>query len=64
MVARWGEVLYRIAEIIAGLIAAFAFLTYLDSASAGEPIIPVVPLVLAGVILLIGRSCRELPSAS
>jgi hypothetical protein len=63
MAARWGELLYRMATILAGLIALLVIVGYFYDASRGEPIIPIVPLLLAGIIWLIGRSCRHLPVA-
>ena len=63
MAARWGEYLYRGATILAGLIALLVIVGYFYDASRGEPIIPIVPLLLAGIIGLIGRSCRHLPVA-
>jgi hypothetical protein len=63
MAARWGELLYRMATILAGLIALLVIVGYFYDASRGEPIIPIVPLLLAGAIWLIGRSCRHLPVA-
>ena len=60
MAARWGEFLYRMATILAGLIALLVIVGYFYDASRGEPIIPIVPLLLAGAIWLIGRSCRHL----
>jgi uncharacterized membrane protein YjgN (DUF898 family) len=63
MAARWGEFLYRMATILAGLIALLVIVGYFYDASRGEPIIPIVPLLLAGIIWLIGRSCRHLPVA-
>jgi hypothetical protein len=63
MAARWGELLYRMATILAGLIALLVIVGYFYDASRGEAIIPIVPLLLAGAIWLIGRSCRHLPVA-
>ena len=63
MAACWGELLYRMATILAGLIALLVIVGYFYDASRGEPIIPIVPLLLAGIIWLIGRSCRHLPVA-
>jgi hypothetical protein len=64
MATRWGEILYRITTILAGLIVVLVIAGYFYDASRGEPIIPIVPLLLAGTIWLIGRSCRRLPVAS
>ena len=60
MSACWGELLYRTAIIIAGLIAALAAAEFLNNPSKGGPIIPIRPLLLAGAIWLIGRVFRYL----
>jgi hypothetical protein len=60
MAARWGEVLYRTATILAGLIAVLAAAEFLNNLSKAGPIIPIRPLLLAGAIWLIGRVCRYL----
>ena len=60
MAARWGELLYRAAIFFAGLIAMLAAAEFLNNLSRGGPIIPIRPLLLAGVIWLIGRVCRYL----
>ena len=63
MAARWGEYLYRAATILAGFIALLVIANYFWDASRGEPFVLIVPLLLAGAIWLIGRSCRHLPVA-
>jgi hypothetical protein len=60
MAARWGELLYRMAIIFAGLIAVLAAAEFLNNLSRGGPIIPIRPLLFAGAIWLIGRFCRYL----
>jgi hypothetical protein len=64
MTVRWGEYLYRVATILAGLIALLVMANYFYDANRGEPILLIVPLLLAGTIWLIGRFCRHLPVAS
>ena len=64
MTARWGEYLYRGATILAGLITLLVMANYFYDSSTGEPIMRIVPLLLAGATWLIGRSCRHLPVAS
>ena len=59
MDARWGELLYWMATILAGLIVVVVLTGYFSNAAAGEPIIPVVALLLAGAIWLIGWVCRN-----
>jgi len=63
MAARWGGYLYRETTILAGLIALLVIANYFYDANRGEPIMLIAPLLLAGVIWLIGRSCRHLPVA-
>jgi hypothetical protein len=55
-----GQFLYRAATIIAGLVAVFAIVNYLDNISEGEPMVPVAALGLAAIIWLIGLCCRYL----
>ena len=47
--------LYWTATSVAGLIVA---LVIADYASSGGPIIPVIPLLFAGVILVVGQFCH------
>ena len=60
MEARWGEILYWMATILAGLIVAVVIAGYFSNAAAGEPVIPIAALLLAGAIWLIGWVCRNL----
>ncbi len=50
--------MYWAASMLAGLIIVFVAINYLYNIGEGVPSIPVVALVVAGVIWLIGRSCR------
>ena len=50
--------------MIAGLIVAVVIVGYASDSAKGWPVIPVVPLVIAGAIFLAGWTCRELPPAS
>ena len=55
MVLSWGEVLYRASVMLAGLIIVLAAINCLYQVSIlEEPIIPVVPFVLAAAIWLVG----------
>ena len=54
------EIFYRPASIIAGLIVLLAIANTIYNISEGEPLIPVVALALAGVVWLIGWSCRSI----
>ena len=59
MDARWAKVVYWTATTVAGLIVVVALAGYFSNAAAGEPIIPIAALLLAGAIWLIGWVCRH-----
>ena len=59
MAASWGELIYWVATIVAGLIAVFVVLGYLHNTDEGYPVLPIVPLLVAGAIWLAGRACRN-----
>ena len=54
-----GTLLYWMTTILAGLITAMAIANFYFKASEGEPTVPVVALLVAGVIWLIGWACRN-----
>ena len=58
MDVRLGKNLYWAATVIAGLIVVAVVTGYVSNAAEGEPFIPIVPLVLAGSIWLVGWACR------
>ena len=58
MDARLGKILYWTATIIAGLIVVAVVAGYVSNTGEGEPMIPIVPLALAGAIWLAGWACR------
>ena len=58
MDVRLGKNLYWAATIIAGLIVVAVVTGYVSNAGEGEHFIPIVPLVLAGAIWLVGWACR------
>lgn len=61
MVMSWGEVVYRASVMLAGLIIVLAAINCLYQVSIlEEPIIPVVPFVLAAAIWLVGLFCRQM----
>jgi hypothetical protein len=61
MTAWCGETLYWAATILAGLLVAWVAWGYVYDSSRGEPIILIVPLLLAGAIWLAGWvSCKVL----
>lgn len=60
MTERWGEILYRVAASIAGLVALLAMINLLYNFSEGEPLVPVAALGFAAFIWLIGLCCRYL----
>jgi hypothetical protein len=59
MAAWWGEALYWVANLIAGLIVAWVVWSYAYNGDRGDHIIAVIPLLLAGAIWLLGRACRS-----
>ena len=59
MAEPWGEILYRAAAFIAGLVAILATLNSLYNFSVGRPIVPVAALGFAALIWLIGLCCRH-----
>jgi hypothetical protein len=58
MFATLGNALCMTTTIFAALICAGVAITFVYSASEGNPTIPVVGLVIAGMIWLAGRACR------
>lgn len=58
MAAWLGETLYWLSTVIAGLIAVWILWGYVYDIDRGEPIIRIVPLLIAGAIWLVGRACR------
>ena len=60
MDASWGKFIYWAATIIAVLIVAVVAIGYVSNTEEGEPIFPVIPLLVAGVIWLVGWGCRNM----
>ena len=61
MALSWGEILYRASVMLAGLVILLAAINCLYQMSIlEEPIIPVVPFVIAAAIWLIGFFCRKI----
>jgi hypothetical protein len=58
MAAWWGVTLYWTATIIAGLLVAWVVWSYVYNSSRGEPVVLIVPLLLAALIWLAGWICR------
>jgi hypothetical protein len=56
---RPGQFLYQTASVIAGLIALWAVWGYVYNAEKGEPVLDVVPLLLAGAIWLLAWLSRD-----
>jgi hypothetical protein len=54
-----GTLLYWMTTTLAGLITAMATVNFYFNASEGEPRIPIVALLVAGVIWSIGWACRN-----
>jgi 4-hydroxybenzoate polyprenyltransferase len=59
MTARTAKVVYWTAATIAGLIVVLAVASYFANASEGEPVFPIVPLLLAAAIWAVGYFCRS-----
>jgi hypothetical protein len=57
--ARPGDILYRMASIVAGLMALWAVWGFVYDAEKGELLIQVVPLLFAGAIWLLARLGRD-----
>ena len=57
---RWGTIFYWAGTIIAGLLMLWVLWGYVFGAERGEPIIRLLPLVLAGAIWLAGWACRRI----
>jgi hypothetical protein len=58
MAASWGNTLYWTATIFAGLIVVWDLWNYVYATERGDPIIQVVPFLLALAIWLVGWACR------
>ena len=56
---RWGEIFYWAGTFIAGLLVLWVIWSFVFNAELGEPIIRIVPLVLAAAIWLAGWACRR-----
>jgi hypothetical protein len=54
MDARWGQVIFWAATIIAALIVLSVVWNYVRNIEDQYPVLPIAPLVLAGVIWLAG----------
>ena len=54
----WGKYFYRMAAIVAGLIVAVVVVGYASDSAKDWPVVPVVPLIIAGAILLVGWAYR------
>ena len=60
MAARRGEAIYWTATLVAGLIVAWSVWSYVSNTESGEPVLPIIPLLFAGVIWLAGWAVRKL----
>jgi hypothetical protein len=54
-----GDVFYWAASVVAGLITLWVVWSYVFNADKGEPIVQIVPLLLAGAIWLLARLGRH-----
>lgn len=59
MDTRAGKFIYWAATIIAVLIVVVVLVGYASDASEGEPVIAVIPLLIAGAIWLVGWAFRH-----
>lgn len=53
-----GDVLYWTFTAIAGVIVLLVIANYVSNTDMGEPIIGIIPLLLAGAVWLVGWVCR------
>jgi hypothetical protein len=60
MAVSWGNVIFWTATFIAGLIVVSVAWSYVSNVERGDPVISIVPLLLAGAIWLAGWACRYL----
>ena len=58
MAAWCGETFYWTTTTIAVLIVAWVVWSYVSNIGDSYPVIPVIPLLVAGAIWLVGRACR------
>lgn len=58
MFATLGNTLCTTTTVFAAVICAGVAITFVSSASEGDPTIRVVALAVAGLVWLIGRACR------
>ena len=58
--ASWGFILYRGATAVAVLIFVLAVGNWLYNISQSRPLIPLIPMIAAGVVWLIGYGVRYL----
>ena len=59
MAARLGRFIYWLATMIAGVLVVWVVWGYVYTSIRGEPLISIVPLLLAGVIWLAGWVCLK-----
>ncbi len=55
-----GDFIYWSATTIAALLVLWVIWAYVYNANRGEPIIQILPLVIAAVVWVAGRTCRAL----
>lgn len=56
----WGNVLYRGTAVLAAVILVLTAANYIYNLSQNRPLIPLIPLMFAGIIWLIGYGLRYL----
>jgi hypothetical protein len=63
MAAHLGRFIYWLATMIAGVLVVWVVWGYVYTSNRGEPLILIVPLLLAGAIWLAGWVCRKVLAA-
>jgi hypothetical protein len=56
--ASWGSILYRGTTAVAVLILVLAVANYVYNISQNRPLVPLIPLVAAGIVWLMGYGLR------
>ena len=54
----WRKYFYKTAAIVAALIIAVVVVGYASDGAKDWPVVPVIPLLIAGAVLLVGWTCR------
>jgi hypothetical protein len=60
MAAWWGQTIYWMTTIIAVLIVVWVAWSYVSNMTEGYPVVPIIPLLVAGAVWLVGWACRNM----